>query len=136
MTDEYRAPTAAELRDTLHALLPHRSFELAAVRGLVGDAALMVRCSCGRVLRWPDGSNNALPMDILLTWLADHDDEIFLTPEQLGAKHNATIPPMPVPLTEEYVAKYANRLPDGGRPLVYDPNQVLGDIHRYWEEQE
>jgi hypothetical protein len=119
--NDYDAPTGRELCDAIRELLPHDSFELAAVRGYgingvhgpgVAEDALVVRCRCGRMLRWPAGAYDPLPMSVLAYWLADHDDDMFLTDEQQRVKHEATVKPFaPVP--------------DAGRPLLYDPDNTM-----------
>lgn len=107
--------SAAEIRDAIRRLLPHGDFDLTAVRGYGipgvnsntrnGKDALIIRCRCGRRLEWPAGERGTLPMDILLWWLVDHDDETFLTPRELEVKYGARLKPS---------------------PLVYDPLGVLG----------
>lgn len=113
--------STTEIRDAIRHLLPHGSFDLTVVRApnipnvnaVVGlKNALVIRCRCGRRLDWPTG--DTLPMDILLWWLIDHDDEMFLTPRELEAKYAARMAQSPVTLDPF------------GRPLVYDPLGALG----------
>lgn len=113
--------STTEIRDAIRRLLPHGSFDLTVVRApdipnvnaVVGPKnALAIRCRCGRRLDWPTG--DTLPMDILLWWLIDHDDEMFLTPRELEAKHAARLAAPPVALDPF------------GRPLAYDPLGALG----------
>lgn len=73
-------PAPDELNDTLTHLLPHRRFEIGAIL-VEGHPALIVRCYCGRTLPWAAWAS-MLPMHVLVAWLADHDDERFLTDEQ------------------------------------------------------
>lgn len=111
-----------EIRDTIRRLLPCRGFDLTVVPGhgipgvnsatRDGRDTLVIRCRCGRRLDWPTG--DTLPMDILLWWLIDHDDEMFLTPRELEAKYAARLAAPPVALDPF------------GRPLAYDPLGALG----------
>lgn len=106
--NEHPAPSAAEIRDAIRHLLPHGSFDLTVVYGhgipginastRDGRDALVIRCRCGRRLDWPTGPGDTLPMDVLLWWLIDHDDEMFLTPRELEARHAATLKPTQGPL--------------------------------------
>lgn len=150
MTD-YRRPTGNELRDAIRELLPCRTFEIATHSGYglsdvhgprAGQDALIVRCRCGRVLRWPT-AEGSLPADILLYWLADHDDDMFLTPGELTAKqeeqmHRVTFGTGPgasslhAQISAEFPDLAAGLpgprpLPEGGRPLLHDPD---GALHR------
>lgn len=81
----------ADLHDTIRGLLPHRDFTI-STRRLDTRTVVVAHCRCGRKLDMLD----SLDGSVLLWWLADHDDEMFLTPEQLHAKHNATLTPIPV----------------------------------------
>lgn len=144
MTD-YRKPTGNELRDAIRQQLPHRSFELAYARGYgingvhgpdVETDALIVRCRCGRALRWPI-AYESLPMDILMYWLADHDDDMFLTPGERDARENEQMTrvvfgggPGASSLLAQISAQFPDLVappPDAGRPLLYDPDGAMGE---------
>lgn len=112
-------PTREELRDAIRRLLPHRSFEIGYLN-IDGSIGIVVRCPCGRTLPWPSWSQGALPSAILAYWLADHDDEMFLTPEQLRARETATIEKADPQVALDAAARL-------GLPLVYDPDRVMGD---------
>lgn len=103
MTDS-SPPSTAVLHDTIRDLFPHGNFSI-DFRRLDTRIVIVTRCYCGRKLDMLD----SLDGTILLYWLLDHDDDIFLTPEQLHAKYEATIKP----------------LPEGSRPLLYDPDTAL-----------
>lgn len=112
---DYPAQSGADLYDIVRQALPHGGFDLAAVmRGQgVREAnpatynsrdALVILCRCGRRLEWPAGET--LRMDILIYWLADHDDEMFLAPDEIEFRHSAT-------LTQTAVKTYDMVLPPG-----------------------
>lgn len=151
MTD-YRKPTGAELHDAIRQQLPHCGFDLTVVYGYGipgvnsntrdGKDALVIRCRCGRRLDWPTGSHATLPMDILMYWLADHDDEMFLTEAERDAKYAQQIQrpitgpfgpfdpdgPFLQPPDGLRAQLYRDALiptADGGRPLLYDPDNAL-----------
>ncbi len=139
MTD-YRRPTGNELRD----LLPHGGFSI-DTRRLDTRTVVVVHCHCGRRLDMLD----SLPSTILFYWLADHDDEMFLMPDEIKAKHEATIAPLtgmempfhhrpqaqmivmdwtptdPEPVEKTFTPFPA--LPEGGRPLLHDPDSAMGE---------
>lgn len=73
---DHRTPTGAELRD----LLRHPRFSI-SFRRLDTRIVIVVHCECGRKLDMLDSLDGA----ILLYWLADHDDEMFLTPDEIEA---------------------------------------------------
>ena len=75
------------LRDHVHQALPHGPFSINPMPW-DGPEVLCIMCRCGRTLRWVGN----LPSDILLYWLADHNDDIFLTREQLDRKYNEQLP--------------------------------------------
>jgi hypothetical protein len=80
------ASTPRELAAAIHDALPHGPFETSA-QARDGKIYQIIGCGCGRTLQWLGG----LPSDILFRWLADHDDDWFLTAEQLAAKHGTTV---------------------------------------------
>ena len=80
-----------ELEAHIHEDLPHGSFKLTA-QVLGATAVQFIVCRCDRSLPWIGN----LPSGILIRWLANHDDDSFLTAEQFAAKHSATIDPLPI----------------------------------------
>jgi hypothetical protein len=100
MTDAPRFSTS-DVHAVMRGMLPHRSFTI-STRRLDTRVVIVANCRCGRKLDMLD----SLPSNILLWWLLDHDDDMFLTPGQLDAKRSATIAPLP----------------------AYDPDTALGAI--------
>lgn len=82
MPDRYSRPgdpTPRELHDTMEAALLHGDFTVTVSRILDGRKVMAVYCDCGRKLEMLD----SLDSGILLWWLADHDDPMFLSPDEL-----------------------------------------------------
>lgn len=80
-----------------------------------GPGVLRVLCRCDRALRWV----GELPSDVLAWWLADHDDDMFLTPEQLDRKHNEQLDPYRIvtgPLSPFLLPPPGLRAPQDARP--------------------
>lgn len=80
--------TPAALRDAVTRALPHGVFSISAIpstdpAAAVRPGVLRIECRCGRALRWV----GTLPSDILIWWLADHDDDMFLTPAERERKY-------------------------------------------------
>lgn len=87
MPDRYSRPddpTPRELRDTVTRALPHGSFTIDTP---TPEGVFRVRCRCNRALKWV----GPLPSDILLYWLADHDDEMFIDHADREARYAAAI---------------------------------------------
>jgi hypothetical protein len=83
--------TLAELRRAL----PHGKFKL-RTDIYAGVPTVAVVCPCGRAQPFPHGLDD----DLLIRWLADHDDDQFLTPEQRHSR-------------DEAVVQFASSAPDG-----------------------
>lgn len=71
----------ADLHDTIRRLLPHRDFTI-STRRIDTRTVVVAHCRCGRKLDMLDSIDGS----VLLWWLADHDDEMFLSPGELAAK--------------------------------------------------
>jgi len=141
-TPNFGVRDGTELHYAIRELLPHRSFSI-EIAFIEGAPVLKVRCRCDRALAWYTSDNTALPDSILAYWLADHDDDMFLTDEQQAAKYGAQIPrvvfgsgPGASSLLAQISAEFPEfaaglpqpkQPPEGGRPLAYDPDQVLGE---------
>lgn len=80
----------SEVVDALRDLLPHGAFTI-STRRLDTRAVVVAHCRCGRKFDMLD----SLPSDVLLWWLVDHDDDMFLTADQLEAKWSAVAPGLP-----------------------------------------
>lgn len=85
MTD-YSRPTPDELEASWRETLPHRRFKL-RVDTIADVPVLAVVCACGRAHPFLHG----LDSGTLARWLADHDDEMFLTDDQVRSLHEARI---------------------------------------------
>jgi hypothetical protein len=83
-TDEETHVT--DIAETWRETLPHRSFKL-RIDDYAGVSVIAVECACGRA--WP--FLGSLDSRTLARWLADHDEEIFLTAEEIRTMHEAKI---------------------------------------------
>jgi hypothetical protein len=83
------APTPNEVAEALTRALPHGGFRIDPMPQ-DGPEVLRVLCRCDRALRWV----GELPSSILFYWLADHDDDMFLTPEQRERRYSEQLPPL------------------------------------------
>lgn len=103
------------VRDAVTQTLPHGRFDISPMPDH-GPEVLRVRCFCGRALRWV----GQLPSDLLLAWLADHDDEIFLTQAQLDERAGARLDPSSLAAT----------------PSLFSPGIVAGMVAAWTREAE
>jgi hypothetical protein len=90
MAEDGYPKTADELIEAARDALPHGKFRIRP-GVILGTPFLTAVCRCGRAHPFLGDLGD----DLLIRWLADHDDEAFLTAEQQRARDEATVAMLP-----------------------------------------